>query len=167
MDCCPQDADNWTDVILTEGSEPTISYRTGMAVYEESLRKGSFVGRGWNAAGLVNFYDGRINPDEHPMPQAFWLEVDGQLLATDWKWIGCEEIPAAAGERHVVIALEHAVRPVSVKVHTKLDGTARGGVVVAIQKELGLPVKLVGLGEGAADLVVFDPTEFADALLAP
>ena len=49
---------------------------------------------------------------------------------------------------------------------TKLDGTARGGVVVAIQKELGLPVKLVGLGEGAADLVVFDPTEFADALLA-
>ena len=50
---------------------------------------------------------------------------------------------------------------------TKLDGTARGGVVVAIQKELGLPVKLVGLGEGAADLVVFDPTEFADALLAP
>ena len=124
MDCCPQDADNWTDVILTEGSVPTSSYRTGMAVYEESLRKGSFVGRGWNAAGLVNFYDGRINPDEHPMPQAFWLEVDGQLLATDWKWIGCEEIPAAAGERHVVIALEHAVRPVSVKVHTKLDGTA-------------------------------------------
>jgi fused signal recognition particle receptor len=50
---------------------------------------------------------------------------------------------------------------------TKLDGTARGGVVVAIQKELGLPVKLVGLGEGAADLVVFDPTEFVDALLAP
>ena len=48
---------------------------------------------------------------------------------------------------------------------TKLDGTARGGVVVAIQRELGLPVKLVGLGEQAGDLVEFDPTSFVDALL--
>jgi fused signal recognition particle receptor len=47
---------------------------------------------------------------------------------------------------------------------TKLDGTAKGGIVVAIQKELGLPVKLVGLGEGADDLVPFDPGEFVDAL---
>jgi fused signal recognition particle receptor len=50
---------------------------------------------------------------------------------------------------------------------TKLDGTARGGVVVAISCELGLPVKLVGLGEGAADLVPFDPASFVDALLEP
>ena len=50
---------------------------------------------------------------------------------------------------------------------TKLDGTARGGVVVAISRELGLPVKLVGLGEGAADLVPFDPASFVDALLEP
>jgi len=50
---------------------------------------------------------------------------------------------------------------------SKLDGTARGGVVVAIQEVLNLPVKLVGLGEGAADLVVFDPEAFVDALLAP
>ena len=50
---------------------------------------------------------------------------------------------------------------------TKLDGTARGGVVIAIQRELGLPVKLVGLGEGAADLVDFDPESFVDALLEP
>ena len=40
---------------------------------------------------------------------------------------------------------------------TKLDGTAKGGVVVAVQRELGLPVKLVGLGEGPDDLVPFDP----------
>jgi len=50
---------------------------------------------------------------------------------------------------------------------TKLDGTARGGVVVAIQRELGLPVKLIGLGEGANDLVAFDPVAFIDALLEP
>jgi fused signal recognition particle receptor len=48
---------------------------------------------------------------------------------------------------------------------TKLDGTAKGGVVIAVQRELGLPVKLVGLGEGPDDLVPFDPQEFVDALL--
>jgi fused signal recognition particle receptor len=47
---------------------------------------------------------------------------------------------------------------------TKLDGTAKGGIVVAIQRELGLPVKLVGLGEGADDLVDFDAAAFVDAL---
>jgi fused signal recognition particle receptor len=48
---------------------------------------------------------------------------------------------------------------------TKLDGTARGGIVLAVQRELGVPVKLVGLGEGADDLAPFDPEEFVDALL--
>jgi len=47
---------------------------------------------------------------------------------------------------------------------TKLDGSAKGGIVIAIQRELGLPVKLVGLGEGPDDLVPFDPDEFVDAL---
>ncbi len=49
---------------------------------------------------------------------------------------------------------------------TKLDGTARGGVVLAVQRELGIPVKLVGLGEGIDDLVVFDPEVFVDGLIA-
>jgi fused signal recognition particle receptor len=49
---------------------------------------------------------------------------------------------------------------------TKLDGTAKGGIVVAVQRELGVPVKLVGLGEGPDDLAPFDPREFVDALLA-
>lgn len=48
---------------------------------------------------------------------------------------------------------------------TKLDGTAKGGIVVAIQNELGVPVKLVGLGEGPDDLAPFDPEGFVDALL--
>jgi fused signal recognition particle receptor len=47
---------------------------------------------------------------------------------------------------------------------TKLDGSAKGGIVVAIQAELGIPVKLVGLGEGADDLVPFDVDEFVEAL---
>jgi fused signal recognition particle receptor len=48
---------------------------------------------------------------------------------------------------------------------TKLDGSAKGGIVIQVQRELGVPVKLVGLGEGADDLAPFDPEAFVDALL--
>src|SRR5215469_9426430 len=49
---------------------------------------------------------------------------------------------------------------------TKLDGTAKGGVVIAIARELGLPVRYVGVGEKAGDLLPFDPQEFVDSLFA-
>ena len=48
---------------------------------------------------------------------------------------------------------------------TKLDGTAKGGIVVAVQRELGVPVKLVGLGEGPDDLAPFVAEDFVNALL--
>jgi fused signal recognition particle receptor len=48
---------------------------------------------------------------------------------------------------------------------TKLDGTAKGGIVIAVQRVMGIPVKLVGLGEGSDDLAPFEPEAFADALL--
>ena len=48
---------------------------------------------------------------------------------------------------------------------TKLDGTAKGGVVIGIEQELGIPVKFIGLGEGMDDLVPFDGTAFVEALL--
>ena len=48
---------------------------------------------------------------------------------------------------------------------TKLDGTAKGGIVIAVQRELDVPVKLVGLGEGPDDLAPFDPVTFVDAIL--
>ena len=48
---------------------------------------------------------------------------------------------------------------------TKLDGSAKGGIVVSVQRELGVPVKLVGLGEGPDDLAVFDPESFVDGIL--
>lgn len=48
---------------------------------------------------------------------------------------------------------------------TKLDGSAKGGIVIAVQRNLGIPVKLVGLGEGPDDLAPFDPRQFVDALL--
>lgn len=111
---------SFTDVHLVDSPVPTLSYRTGMTVYEESLIKGRYVGRGWNGAGFMNFYEGRLEPDQHYAPQAFWLEIDGQLLASDWSWVGLER---RDGGRHAVVTLEHAARPVTVKVHTVLDGT--------------------------------------------
>ena len=56
--------------------------------------------------------------------------------------------------------------PLTGLIVTKLDGTSKGGMVVAIQKELGLPVKFIGLGEQADDLQPFDPKQFAQALFA-
>ena len=54
---------------------------------------------------------------------------------------------------------------VSGVVLTKLDGSAKGGIVVSVQKALGVPVKLVGLGEGADDLAPFSPEDFVDAIV--
>ena len=62
-----------------------------------------------------------------------------------------KEFAAAAGITGIVL--------------TKLDGTAKGGVVVAIKQELGIPVKLVGVGEGIDDLMPFDPAELANGIL--
>jgi fused signal recognition particle receptor len=50
---------------------------------------------------------------------------------------------------------------------TKLDGTARGGIVVAISARLGIPLRFVGIGEGIEDFGEFDAADFVDALLAP
>jgi fused signal recognition particle receptor len=55
--------------------------------------------------------------------------------------------------------------PVTGLVVTKLDGTAKGGVVVAVHEAIGVPVKFIGVGEAAGDLEVFDPARFAAALL--
>jgi alpha-galactosidase len=119
-----QDTDaKWTDVWVSGDDQPTVSYRSAMNVYEESLAGGSFVGRGWNAAGHVSFYDGRLDPAGHPTPQAFWLELDGQALTHDWQWGGVETTRDETGS-HTIVELRHAVRPVTVEVHTRLDGTA-------------------------------------------
>ncbi|HUR13789.1 MAG TPA: signal recognition particle-docking protein FtsY [Mycobacteriales bacterium] len=82
--------------------------------------------------------------------------VDETLLVLD----------ATTGQNGVVQArvFTEAVEITGV-VLTKLDGTAKGGIVVAVQRELGIPVKLVGLGEGADDLAPFEPGAFVDALL--
>jgi len=59
----------------------------------------------------------------------------------------------------------HQFTPVSGLILTKLDGSSKGGVVVSIQRELGIPVKFIGVGEGVEDFEPFDPESFASALL--
>ncbi|UPK77134.1 signal recognition particle-docking protein FtsY [Nocardioidaceae bacterium SCSIO 66511] len=75
-------------------------------------------------------------------------------------------IDATTGQNGLVQARVFSeVVDVTGVVLTKLDGTAKGGIVIAVQRELGVPVKLVGLGEGADDLAPFVPEDFVDALL--
>ena len=83
-------------------------------------------------------------------------EVDEVLLVLD----------ATTGQNGLTQARVFAdVVDVTGIVLTKLDGTAKGGIVFAVQRELGVPVKLVGLGEGPDDLAPFEPAAFVDALL--
>lgn len=75
-------------------------------------------------------------------------------------------IDATTGQNGLVQARQFAEAVgVTGVVLTKLDGTAKGGIAIAIATELGIPIKLVGLGEGPEDLVPFDAREFVDALL--
>ncbi len=74
-------------------------------------------------------------------------------------------LDATTGLNALVQAREfHQAVPLSGLVITKLDGTAKGGAVVAIARDLGIPVRYVGVGEGVDDLQPFDPLRFADAL---
>jgi fused signal recognition particle receptor len=74
-------------------------------------------------------------------------------------------IDATTGQNGLVQARQFAeATQVTGVVLTKLDGSAKGGIVFAIETELGIPVKLVGLGEAVADLAPFEPREFVDAL---
>ncbi len=77
-------------------------------------------------------------------------------------------IDATTGQNGLIQARQfgEAVEVTGV-VLTKLDGTAKGGIVVAIVHELGIPIKFIGVGEGLEDLHAFDPREFASALLSP
>jgi fused signal recognition particle receptor len=75
-------------------------------------------------------------------------------------------LDATTGQNALTQAREFlAAAAVTGIVLTKLDGTARGGIVVAIERELGLPVKFVGVGERVEDLLVFDPEAFVESLL--
>ena len=114
--------ESFADIFLSNDPDPTISYRSGLAAYQESLSRGQLVGRGWNGSGYTNPEPERFDAGSHPAPQAFWVEVDGQLLRSHWEWSDFSQIEEENGLK-AVLELRHAVRPVVVRVHTLLDGT--------------------------------------------
>ena len=92
--------------------------------------------------------------------------------ARDLKAAGCtklfqEEVSSVDPKRTELDRALDYVREGDVLVVTKLDGTSKGGMVVAIQSELGLPVKFIGVGEQPEDLQPFDPQAYAQALFSP
>ena len=107
-------------------------------------------GRLQNKAGLMD----QLGKIKRVVEKA--AEVDEVLLVID----------ATTGQNGMTQArvFSEAVNVTGIAL-TKLDGTAKGGIVVAIQRELGAPVKLIGLGEGADDFAPFDAEQFVDALL--
>ncbi|MDO8685294.1 MAG: alpha-galactosidase [Clostridiales bacterium] len=117
----------YMDAFLQTEPYYTICYRSGLTVYEESLIMGRFVASGWNGAGyplsVSNLPEPlRLKPEKFAMPQAFQVEIDGQMLGSHWDWAGFEKEQISKG-LHVKISLKHQVRPVTVAVHTLLDGT--------------------------------------------
>ncbi|MCY3899417.1 MAG: alpha-galactosidase [Caldilineaceae bacterium] len=114
--------ESFADIFLSNDPDPTISYRSGLAAYQESLSRGQLVGRGWNGSGYTNPEPERFDAGSHPAPQAFWVEVDGQLLRSHWEWSDFSQTEEENGLK-AVLELRHAVRPVVVRVHTLLDGT--------------------------------------------
>jgi fused signal recognition particle receptor len=75
-------------------------------------------------------------------------------------------LDATVGQNGIVQAREFMnITPISGIILTKIDGTAKGGIVVSIAKELGVPIKFLGVGESLEDLIPFDPKKFIDALI--
>jgi fused signal recognition particle receptor len=136
-----------------EGSDPaSVAYeavRSGMEQEADTVIVDT-AGRLQNKAGLMDELGKVKRVIERQAP------VSEVLLVLD----------ATTGQNGMIQARVFAeVVEVSGIVLTKLDGSAKGGIVVAVQRDLGVPVKLVGIGEGPDDLAPFDPGAFVDALL--
>ncbi len=109
---------------------------------------------------------GRLHTKDHLMAELTKIKRVIDREAPDWNRRTVLVLDATTGQNAVVQAREFmdAAEATGVLL-AKLDGTAKGGVVVAIARELRLPVLYLGVGEGAADLVEFVPRRFAEALI--
>jgi fused signal recognition particle receptor len=141
-----------------EGTDPAaVAY----SAVERGVQEGTDVvlvdtaGRLQNKKGLMDELGKVRRVAARPLPEG--RDIDEVLLVLD----------ATTGQNGMQQAkvFSEAVQITGI-VLTKLDGTAKGGIVVAVQRELGVPVKLIGLGEGADDLAPFDAEGFVDAILA-
>ena len=110
---------------------------------------------------------GRLHTKSHLMAELEKMRRTAQRLIAGAPHEVLLVIDATTGQNGLQQAKQFTdAAAVTGVVLTKLDGTAKGGVVVAIARELGLPVRYVGVGEKANDLLPFDPKEFVDSLFA-
>ena len=110
---------------------------------------------------------GRLHTKEHLMNELAKIRRVIEREAEGWNVATLLVLDATTGQNALVQAREFLrIATVDGILLSKLDGTAKGGIVVAIVRELGIPVLHLGVGEKAEDLVDFDPGEFAAALVA-
>lgn len=147
---------NEVDVIAqTEGSDPA-------AVVYDSIH----AARSRNSDVLIVDTAGRLHNKKNLMK-----ELEKIFKVVEREYASAEKevllvLDATTGQNAIQQAkLFQEVAPISGIVLTKLDGTAKGGVVLAVNHELKIPVKLIGVGEGIDDMQIFDPESFANALL--
>lgn len=109
---------------------------------------------------------GRLHTKDHLMAELGKIKRVIERSASDWHLRTLLVVDATTGQNAVVQAREfHRITPVDGVILAKIDGTAKGGVAVAIARELRLPVLYLGVGESPEDLIPFRPREFAAALL--
>jgi fused signal recognition particle receptor len=109
---------------------------------------------------------GRLHTQQHLMDELAKVRKVIKAKIPDAPHETLLSIDATTGQNGLRQALLfREMTKVSGIVLTKLDGTAKGGIALAIAQELGLPVKLIGTGEGIEDLRPFDPQDFAAAIL--
>jgi fused signal recognition particle receptor len=110
---------------------------------------------------------GRLHTKDNLMAELAKINRVIDREAAGWQRRTLLVLDATTGQNAISQAREFTkVAPVDGVFLTKLDGTAKGGMAVAVAKDLGLPILFLGVGEGAEDMVRFDPTEFAKALFA-
>ncbi len=121
--------------------------------------------RARGASHVVVDTAGRLHTKNHLMAELAKIDRVIGRAAEDWHRRTLLILDATTGHNAIIQAQEFG-KTVDIDgvVLTKLDGSAKGGIVFAIESDLGIPVKLVGLGEGVADLVDFEPSDFVDAL---
>ena len=137
-----------------EGADPA-------SVVFNAIQKGKSEG----ADAVIVDTAGRLHNKSHLMRE---LEKIGRIISRETEGAAPETLlvlDASTGQNGLSQAkVFKEIVPLSGIVLTKLDGTAKGGVTVAVRDQLGIPVKFVGLGEGIDDLEPFDPRSFVDAL---
>ena len=122
----------YAGLVFKHAGYPTVRYISGLTVHDEAFIHGRWVGRYWQGAGFVEPERllGWIEKAAHVPREtagldlaAFGLEVDGQSLHFGWELVGMDEVPTSSGSRHAVVELRSSIRPVTVQVHTEVDGT--------------------------------------------